>query len=191
MNTRLTSLAMVLSLSTGLGVIVTGCDRTTPVTAVPPVSVGVALDDTVMTTKVKTALLGDESIKGFDIKVVTRKGTVQLSGFVDNQTQLDRAVYVAHGVEGVTAVENNMTLKEGKAGTVGNTLDDSIITTRVKTVLLADPDVKGVDIGVVTRKGEVQLSGFVGSQAQIDRAVALAQVVEGVQSVVNQMSVKK
>ena len=191
MNTRLTSLAMVLSLSTGLGVIVTGCDRTTPVTAVPPVSVGVALDDTVMTTKVKTALLGDESIKGFDIKVVTRKGTVQLSGFVDNQTQLDRAVYVAHGVEGVTAVENNMTLKEGKAATVGNTLDDSIITTRVKTVLLADPDVKGVEIGVVTRKGEVQLSGFVGSQAQIDRAVALAQVVEGVQSVVNQMSVKK
>ena len=191
MNTRLTSLAMVLSLSTGLGVIVTGCDRTTPVTAVPPVSVGVALDDTVMTTKVKTALLGDESIKGFDIKVVTRKGTVQLSGFVDNQTQLDRAVYVAHGVEGVTAVENNMTLKEGKAATVGNTLDDSIITTRVKTVLLADPDVKGVEIGVVTRKGEVQLSGFVGSQGQIDRAVALAQVVEGVQSVVNQMSVKK
>jgi len=155
------------------------------------VSVGVALDDTVMTTKVKTALLGDESIKGFDIKVVTRKGTVQLSGFVDNQTQLDRAVYVAHGVEGVTAVENNMTLKEGKAATVGNTLDDSIITTRVKTVLLADPDVKGVEIGVVTRKGEVQLSGFVGSQGQIDRAVALAQVVEGVQSVVNQMSVKK
>ncbi|MGB2880605.1 MAG: BON domain-containing protein [Rhodoferax sp.] len=154
-------------------------------------SVGVALDDTVMTTKVKTALLGDESIKGFDIKVVTRKGTVQLSGFVDNQTQLDRAVYVAHGVEGVTAVENNMTLKEGKAATVGNTLDDSIITTRVKTVLLADPDVKGVDIGVVTRKGEVQLSGFVGTQVQIDRAVALAQVVEGVQSVVNQMSVKK
>ena len=191
MNTRLTSLAMVLSLSTGLGVIVTGCDRNTPVTAVPPVSVGVALDDTVMTTKVKTALLGDESIKGFDIKVVTRKGTVQLSGFVDNQTQLDRAVYVAHGVEGVTAVENNMTLKEGKAATVGNTLDDSIITTRVKTVLLADPDVKGVEIGVVTRKGEVQLSGFVGTQVQIDRAVALAQVVEGVQSVVNQMSVKK
>lgn len=191
MNTRLTSLAMVLSLSTGLGVIVTGCDRNTPVTAVPPVSVGVALDDTVMTTKVKTALLGDESIKGFDIKVVTRKGTVQLSGFVDNQTQLDRAVYVAHNVEGVTAVENNMTLKEGKAATVGNTLDDSIITTRVKTVLLADPDVKGVEIGVVTRKGEVQLSGFVGSQGQIDRAVALAQVVEGVQSVVNQMSVKK
>ena len=191
MNKRLTSLAMVLSLSMGLGVIVTGCDRNTPVTAVPPVSVGVALDDTVMTTKVKTALLGDESIKGFDIKVVTRKGTVQLSGFVDNQTQLDRAVYVAHGVEGVTAVENNMTLKEGKAATVGNTLDDSIITTRVKTVLLADPDVKGVEIGVVTRKGEVQLSGFVGSQGQIDRAVALAQVVEGVQSVVNQMSVKK
>jgi len=191
MNTRLTSLAMVLSLSMGLGVIVTGCDRNTPVTAVPPVSVGVALDDTVMTTKVKTALLGDESIKGFDIKVVTRKGTVQLSGFVDNQTQLDRAVYVAHNVEGVTAVENNMTLKEGKAATVGNTLDDSIITTRVKTVLLADPDVKGVDIGVVTRKGEVQLSGFVGTQVQIDRAVALAQVVEGVQSVVNQMSVKK
>jgi hyperosmotically inducible protein len=44
---------------------------------------------------------------------------------------------------------------------------------------------------VVTRKGEVQLSGFVDSQTQIDRAIAVTRAVEGVQNVVNQMSIKK
>ena len=190
MKTRLTSLVLVLALSAGLGVVVTGCDNSAAVAAASPVSVGVLLDDTVITTKVKSALVGDESTKAFDIKVETRKGTVQLSGFVDNQSQADRAIYLAHGVEGVKAVENGMTLKEGKS-TVGNKLDDSIITTRVRTVLLADAAIKSAEIGVVTRKGEVQLSGFVDTRTQIDRAVALTQAVDGVKGVVNEMSVKK
>jgi len=190
MNTRLTSLAMALSLSAGLGALVTGCSKQQAVGVAPPVTVGVALDDTVTTTRVKAALVGDESTKAYDIKVETRKGAVQLSGFVDNQIQVDRAIYLARGVEGVNAVENGMTLKEGTS-TPGSKLDDSIITTRVKAVLLADPAIKSLEIAVVTRKGEVQLSGFVDSRAQIERALSLAQGVDGVNFVVNEMRVKK
>ena len=83
-----------------------------------------------------------------------------------------------------------MTMKDGKVS-VGNKIDDSIITTKVKSTLLSDPGVKSVDIAVVTRKGEVQLSGFVDNQAQIDRAIEVTRAVEGVQGVVNQMSIKK
>jgi hyperosmotically inducible protein len=75
--------------------------------------------------------------------------------------------------------------------TVGTEIDDSVITTKVKSALLADPDIKSFDIAVETRKGEVQLSGFVDSQEQIDQAIALAQKVDGVTSVNNAMSIKK
>jgi hyperosmotically inducible periplasmic protein len=75
--------------------------------------------------------------------------------------------------------------------TIGTKLDDSVITTQVKAALLADPDIKGLDITVNTRKGEVQLSGFVDSQSQMDRAATVAQGIEGVTQVTSQMTLKK
>lgn len=173
--------------------LVAGCDGAkvdTSATAPATTSVGTEIDDTVVTTKVKSALLSDPEVKSFDLKVETRKGEVMLSGFVGNQAQADRAIQVAQGTAGVKSVTNKMDLKEG-AATVGNTVDDSIITTRVKTVLLADPNIKSFDIAVVTRKGETQLSGFVNTQNQIDHAMELTRAVEGVKSVSNEMSVKK
>jgi hyperosmotically inducible protein len=129
-------------------------------------------------------------IKSYDIKVETRKGEVMLSGFVANQAQVDRAVTLTNGIEGVKGVDNKLALKEGQA-TVGNKIDDTVVTTKVKTALLADASIKSADIMVVTRKGEVQLSGFVNNQAQIDRALVVTQGVEGVAKVGNDMSIKK
>ena len=163
-----------------------------PGTGTPPAgtTVGTVIDDSVVTARVKSALLADPEIKSFEIKVETRKGQVQLSGFVDTQARIDKAIELTRKVEGVTGVENGMTLKEGKA-TVGNTVDDGIVTAKVKSALLADPDVKSFDIAVVTRKGVVQLSGFVDNQAQINRAIDIARGVEGAQSINNEMSIKK
>ena len=73
----------------------------------------------------------------------------------------------------------------------GDALGDSAVTGKVKAMLLADSEVKGTDITVETNKGEVMLSGFVQSQAQIDKAVKLAGTVEGVQKVSNKLEVKK
>jgi osmotically-inducible protein OsmY len=73
---------------------------------------------------------------------------------------------------------------------VGTTVDDSVINTRVKTALLKDPDVKGTEVQVETFNGVVQLSGFVDSAAVADRAVAIAQEVPGVVSVKNDMRLK-
>ena len=182
------------ALTTTAALFATGCSRQDPPaptgSAPPPITVGTEIDDTVVTTKVKSALLADPDIKGFDIKVETRKGMVQLSGFVDNQTQIDRVLSATRAVEGAKGVENAMTIKDGKS-TVGNKVDDSIVTTRVKTVLLADPNFKSFDVAVVTNKGDVQLSGFVNNQMQMDRAVELARAVDGVQRVTNEMSIKK
>ncbi len=153
-------------------------------------SVGTALDDNVITAQVKSALIADPGVKGFDFKVDTRKGEVQLSGYVDDQVQIDRAIAIARHVEGVQGVDNKVSLKMGVAS-IGNRIDDSIVTASVKSALLADNDVRGLQIGVVTRKGIVQLSGYVDDQAQSDHAIAIASATDGVQGVNNEMSVKK
>lgn len=185
-------LVLGLALAGAISVVIAGCGNRQDESPTPSAktTVGTKIDDTVVTTKVKSALLADADIKSFDLKVETRKGTVQLSGFVDNQAQIDRAITATRAVEGVKSVENGISLKAGSA-TVGNAVDDGIITTKVKSALLADPSVKSFDIAVVTRKGEVQLSGFVDSQAQIDQAIAIAHKVAGVTGIGNEMSIKK
>ena len=67
--------------------------------------------------------------------------------------------------------------------TVGETIDDTTITTRVKTAMLNDPDVGGLRIDVDTFKGAVTLSGRVKSQVEKDRAISLARMITGVTEV--------
>ncbi len=76
--------------------------------------------------------------------------------------------------------------KEGTAEYV----DDSAITTKVKAAILNESTLKVAEINVETFKGVVQLSGFVGSQADIRKAVEVARKVGGVKSVKNDMRVK-
>ena len=69
---------------------------------------GEVVDDSTITTKVKSALLAEKDVNSFDIKVKTHDGTVQLSGFVDSQWQIDKAVQVASAVSGVQHVTNDL-----------------------------------------------------------------------------------
>lgn len=153
-------------------------------------TLGTEIDDGVLTTRVKSALLDDASVKSFDLKVETRKGEVMLSGFVDNWSQIERAISVTRSVSGVKSIDNKVSFK-GTATSIGNKVDDAVITTKVKAALLADPSIKSLDIAIVTRQGGVQLSGFVNNQTQIDRAIEVARSIDGVSNINNEMSIKK
>ncbi|MDQ3563225.1 MAG: BON domain-containing protein [Pseudomonadota bacterium] len=74
-------------------------------------STGEYLDDTTLTTKVKTALLQDPQVSGLAINVETFKGEVQLSGFASSEEERQRAAAVANSVDGVAAVKNDIRLK--------------------------------------------------------------------------------
>ena len=80
-------------------------------------------------------------------------------------------------------------LLAGCGKTIGETIDDTTITTRVKTAMLNDPAVGGLSIDVDTYKGAVTLSGRVKSQAEHDQAVALARKVDGVTEVKDALQV--
>lgn len=72
---------------------------------------GEYLDDTVITTKVKAAILNEPTLKSAEINVETFKGVVQLSGFVSSSAGISKAIEVTQGVAGVKSVKNSMQLK--------------------------------------------------------------------------------
>jgi osmotically-inducible protein OsmY len=89
----------------------------------------------------------------------------------------------------------SLTALAGCAGTqkqesTGQYIDDTGITTAVKAAIFNEPTLKSAEINVETFKGRVQLSGFVSSRANIDRAVQVAQGIKGVTSVGNDMRLK-
>lgn len=69
------------------------------------------VDDAVITTKVKAAMVSEPTLKTSDVKVETVKGTVHLSGFVGSKTEADKAAEVARNVKGVAAVQNDISVK--------------------------------------------------------------------------------
>ena len=72
---------------------------------------GEYVDDTVITAKVKSAILGEPNLKSAEINVETFKGIVQLSGFVSSQANVNSAIVVARNVAGVKSVKNDMRVK--------------------------------------------------------------------------------
>lgn len=192
MKTRIEMFALNTVMASLLVFLAAGCNKPVDSAGMPVASttVGTDIDDSVITSSVKSALLADADIKSFDFKVETRKGEVLLSGFVDNQAQLDRATAATRAVAGVKGIQNNVVLK-GAPTSVGKKVDAGIITSKVKSALLGDPNVKSFDIAVVTRDDEVLLTGFVDNQAQVDRAMEVARGIEGVRLVRNEMSIKK
>jgi len=155
----------------------------------PPVTVGTRIDDTGITARVKSAMVADPDVKSLAINVETRKGEVMLSGFVASESQIERAVDLARRTDGVVAVQNKLAV--GTPGTVGNAVDDTVISARVRTALVRDDALKALDVSISTNKGTVQLSGFVENEAQIRRVTEIARSVEGVAEVDNRMSPKK
>jgi osmotically-inducible protein OsmY len=77
-----------------------------------------------------------------------------------------------------------------KQESTGEYIDDSAITTKVKAAVFNEPSLKSAEVNVETFKGVVQLSGFVGTEADISKAVEVARSVEGVTSVKNDMHLK-
>jgi len=74
-------------------------------------STGEYIDDAWITTKVKSEIFKEPSLKVTQINVETNKNVVQLSGFVDSTASMSKAVAIAKSVEGVSSVKNDMRLR--------------------------------------------------------------------------------
>jgi hyperosmotically inducible periplasmic protein len=154
-------------------------------------SAGEVIDDSVLTSKVKVALIDDSITKAGQINVETYRGVVQLGGFVDNSQQKAQATKVARSVTGVKEVRNELVVSTKPHATAGQDYDDSMLTAAVKSKLTENTDTKAHQINVGTEKGVVQLTGFVDSTAMKTKAGELARSVEGVKSVRNDLEIRQ
>ncbi|MBK6452037.1 MAG: BON domain-containing protein [Steroidobacteraceae bacterium] len=154
-------------------------------------SAGEVIDDSVLTSKVKVALIDDPTTKAGQINVETYRGVVQLGGFVDNTQQKEQATKVARSVTGVKEVRNDLRIAAKTDSTAGQVIDDSVVTTSVKAKLAEDSTTKAHQINVGTDQGVVQLTGFVDSTAMKTRAGELARSVDGVKAVRNDLEIRQ
>jgi hyperosmotically inducible protein len=182
---HLSLLAAVLSAGLALG----GCAATDTQRAA-----GETIDDSVITAKVKAALIDNDIVEAGEVNVNTYRGVVQLSGFVDSNDEKTQATQAAKAVDGVKEVRNDLKVQgEGTQmadRSAGAVVDDSTLTAKVKTALIADETTKGTQINVETRDGVVQLAGFVNTDAERDRATQVARGVSGVKDVRNDLEIK-
>lgn len=151
---------------------------------------GEAIDDGIVTSSVKAALIANPDTKARHIDVGTFRGVVQLNGFVGSTVEKAAAETTAGKVNGVKAVRNNLQVN-ASTSTVGEVIDDTWITAKVKTALIADPIAKAHQIEVNTKDAVVQLGGFVDSAAEKTRAGEVTAAVEHVKSVENRLQVKQ
>jgi hyperosmotically inducible protein len=153
-------------------------------------SAGQSVDDGVVLTRVKSALISNDATKARQIDVEVYKGEVQLNGFVDSETAKSAATNTAKGVEGVTDVRNNLQIRAADR-TAGQMVDDGVIATKVKTALIRDDRTKGYQIEVAVNSGVVQLAGFVDDPTSKTAATEVADSVDDVKSVKNQIQVRE
>lgn len=109
---KTTSLSKFASILAFAGVLVLGTGFTTGCGSTRThESTGQYIDDSTITAKVKAILIKDDYVKAYQVSVETRKGVVQLSGFVDTADQKARAESDAASVQGVVSVQNDLIVK--------------------------------------------------------------------------------
>ncbi len=145
---------------------------------------GEYIDDSTLQAKVKARLADDDFFGGMSINTEVRKGVVQLGGFVDKQEEADRAAEVVSAIEGKAGMDNQLHVKKAKRS-VGQSVDDGIMTTKVKTAIGDASFSSALKINVDTYNGTVLLTGFVDNQEDKDKAAGLAKEVDNVKDVIN------
>lgn len=160
---------------------------------------GQAIDDAAITASIKAKLLEDQRTEGFDVNVDTVNGRVTLRGGADTAADRATAGKIARETDGVRSVDNRIVVAASgtearqdanqatASGEVreafdeaGDELSDGWITSKIKSALVADDDVSGLDIRVETEDKVVRLAGDVPSAAARAEAVRIAQSTDGV-----------
>jgi hyperosmotically inducible protein len=149
---------------------------------------GAVIDDNGINASVKAELVGAKGVPSTDIQVETYKGVVLLSGFVETQAEKDAAGKAAQKASGIKTLHNAIAVHPKTS--MGTKLDDTVITSKVKSALMGDDDVKSGQINVETKGGIVMLAGFVSGDKMLKRALEVASKVEGVKKVENALYVK-
>ena len=149
--------------------------------------------DTWISMKVKAALLYRRNVSGTKTEVYVKEGVVTLKGVAANQAQKDLTTEYAKDIDGVKGVENEIVVSKNldtRGETTGEKIDDASITAQVKGSLLSHRSTSMLKTKVTTNDGVVTVSGTASNEAEKALVTKLATDINGVQSVVNSMTIE-
>lgn len=160
-----------------------------------------SMDDSKITAKIESKLVGDSKTSALKIRVATKDGVVTLSGTVPTDTEKKEAETLARSTNGVRSVQNDILVDASALGATnvgerageaaknaGQSVSDATILAKLKTKLLAD-GITGTNIDV--ENGSVVLKGQVDDAREKTKAEEIARDTSGVKNVTNQLTVKK
>ena len=148
--------------------------------------------DAWITMKVKTALLFHRNVSATATSVYTKDGVVTLQGEATSMAQKELTTEYAKDIDNVKEVQNNMTVAAvpvAADSTAGDKIDDASITAEVKSSLFSHRSTSALHTGVTTADGVVTLTGVAQNDAEKSLVTKLATDINGVTSVVNNMTV--
>ncbi len=134
-------------------------------------SVGTMVDDSVISTSVKTKMVGDKFVKARHVDVDVLNGVVYLIGVVESDAQKQRAADIAGTVDGVRSVENQLVVGQTSAG---QALSNTILTSKIRTELIKDPDIRSTNVDVDTNTYSITLTGVVRTAYEKNRILTIA-----------------
>jgi osmotically-inducible protein OsmY len=157
------------------------------------------IDDVRITSTIQSKYFLDDLVKGRRIDVDTRQGVVTLRGDVASESERSQALLLARNTDGVTRVEDSLTVNPattgagsnapGNAPSVGQRVDDALVTTKIQSKFFLDDQVKAGSIDVTSKDGVVLLQGTVPNEAARKQALSIARDTEGVVQVVDRLKV--
>ena len=145
------------------------------------------VDDSTITTRVNHEMMKDKIVKARQIDVDTIDGHVTLTGAVATTNEAKRATQIAQNVPGVKSVSNNIQIGQRSFGDVW---DDNVLSNKIKAKLIAEPEVRSLNIDVDVYLGVVTLTGVVSSKYQRDRALDISRKTDGVIKVIDNIKVR-
>ena len=145
------------------------------------------MDDSTITTRINHEMIKDDVVKARQIDIDTIGGHVTLTGVVATREEFARAAQIAQSVPAVKSVTNNLQIGERSYGDIW---DDNLISNKIKAKLIAEPEVRSLNIDVDVYLGVVTLTGVVSSKYQKDRAIHLSRSTDGTIKVIDNLKVR-
>lgn len=149
-------------------------------------SIGTQLDDASLTAKVDARLIAERDMPSRWVSVQVIQGAATLTGHLPTQRHIERAILITKSIRGVRSVHSELQIGTPKIGSI---MEDSWITTQVKSKLFNDDQVSGYAIKVETVNGKVYLQGIVNDFVQREHAKKLTLSIQGVTAVIDLMQV--
>ncbi|MBF0272988.1 MAG: BON domain-containing protein [Magnetococcales bacterium] len=145
-----------------------------------------AIEDNMLAMKLRSYYMRSDKVSAANINVSVYQGAVLLTGTAASQAEIDSAISIAKATRGVVKVHSELKVQHA---TFGELTKDAWYTNEVKIRILADEQVRGLDIHVETTKAVVYLTGTAQSAAERNRAVEIARQVSGVREVVSYIEI--